>query len=113
MLGRSANDRLTLAVKHLVSLTLADRVIAKNGHAVAGEQVAYALIIFVSLAVITVAAWHDHSGKRRFSFRDIKIGGDVVIGPALEDDFLDAVAVPFQSPDDARIERRAFGHIAE
>ena len=110
VLGCTSNDRLPVPIEHLVTLALADRVVTKHRHAVPGEQNACALIAFVGLAVVTVAARHEHSGERRLSFGDIEIGRDVVIGPALEHGFLDAIAVPIQSPDDPRIERGTLGH---
>ena len=113
MLGRSSHDRLTLAIEHLKSLTLADRVVTENGHAVFREQDAGALIAFVRLAVVAMSAGQEHAGKRRFSFGDVKIRRDMMIGPALEDHFLDAIAVPLQRADDARIEWRSLGQVAE
>ena len=97
-----ASSVLPLRIKHLVPLSLADRVVAQNGHAVLCEQDAGALIAFVCLAVVTMAARQEYAGKRRRSFGNIEIGCHVVIGPALEDDLLDAITIAFELADDVR-----------
>ena len=84
---------LPLRIEQLEPLALADRVVAEHGHAVLGQQDARPADSLVRLAVVAVAARHEHAGKRRLAVGEIEIRRDVVIGPALEDDLLDAVAV--------------------
>ena len=65
------------------------------------------------LAVGVVAAGHQHRGERRLALRQVEQGRDMVVGPALVDDPFDAVAVAVDGADDARLERRLVGQVAE
>ena len=90
---------LPVRVEALVPLALADRVIAQDGHPVLRQQDASPLIALVGLAVVAVAARQEDARERGLAFGEVKVRRDVVAGAALEDDFLDAVAVALERAD--------------
>ena len=108
-----ANDRLALVIEHLEPFPLADRVIAQDGHAVFRQQDACALIGIVRLGIVAVPARQEHARKGMRAFRNVKVRRYMVVGPTLEKNLFDSVAVASQFTDDARVERRTFGEVAE
>ena len=100
----------------LPSLALIDGVEDERRHAVEGQQGAHRLIGVVSLGFEGMAARHQHAGIRRLE--TLCIGqkqqpGNVVLRLALEDDLLDAVALPRDRADDAGIQRGSLGQAAD
>ena len=106
MLGRAPlDDRLPARVEGLDPLPLADRVEAEGGEAVFCEEYADALVRFGRLAVLAVAARHEHARERRWAVGQVKQGRDVVPRPALVDDLFDRVPVAPVPADGAGVQR--------
>jgi hypothetical protein len=112
---RDGRKRLVIVfeVQRLIPFTLSDGVITQSRHAVFRQQDGHPLISAGRFAVVAVTARNEHCGERSFTRRQIEIGRDMMLGPAFEQDFLDAIAVPLQFADDLRVERRPFGESSQ
>jgi hypothetical protein len=66
------------------------------------------LIVWIGLTFVVMAALEQDGGKRPIAApRDVQIGGDEQVRPALVDDLLDFVLFPFQRSGGARVQRSA------
>ena len=100
---------------HLASLALVDGVEYEGRHAVEGQQSPHGLIFVMGFRLGRMAARHDHAGKWRLMISaggQEQQGGDVVLRLALEDHFLDPVAIAFDNACHSGIEGRLCGQAA-
>src|SRR5579859_2174714 len=93
MLGGGAGPLLSRLAKH-DALALAHGIENEGDESLFGETDAGALVILGCFAfLIMTAGLHYRRAARSGGFRPVQVGGDVIVGAALEDDFLDYVIV--------------------
>ena len=90
--GSGEVGMVAVEIQHLIALTLADRIVAERGHAVASQQDGDTLIAAGRLAIVAVPAGNQHRRKRSRRVGKIQIGGDVMVRPAGKDHLLNTVA---------------------
>jgi len=104
---------LSVRVDDLVTLSLADRVVADRGHGVLGQQDGSPLVLAGRLDVGAVTARDEHGRPGRRRLRQVQVGRDVEPWPAFQQDLFHAVALPFQAADDPSVQRRPFRQAAD
>ena len=113
IVGRREARALQLRVGVIDALALAHRVEGQHQVAQTRQALAAALVTLRRLAVQRVAHLEQHARVGWFAAGgDIKVGGDVQPRPAFVDHLLHTVARPLEATEDARVERRPFGHAA-
>ncbi len=108
----TADERLT----RLEALALVGRVDYERRES--GERALHAapLVAGSSLAFGGMAAWDEDAWVGRLECGGVgneEVSGDEIVGPALEDDLLDLVAIALDHAGCAGVERRPFGQAPE
>src|SRR5262249_50384920 len=106
--------RRPVGIEHLKAFALADGIIAEHRNAMLGGEDARELIRPRRFAgKVAVPARQDRAGVGAFAIGKVAIRDDVVLGPALKNDILDAITVALDRADDLGIEGGLLGKAAK
>ena len=100
-----------LVVEQLLAFALTDGVVAEHDEAMLREQAIGLLIRHPGLAVDGVTARMQHGGKRPLARGPVDIRRYMKSRPAFEEHLFDREPILAQHSGDARIQRRALGHL--
>jgi len=90
-LGRAAEFGPAIRVQDLGAFPLANRILGECGNPLSGQRDGNSLVVVGGFGGAAVSARYQDDRMRRFGIRQIERGGDVMLGLAFEEDFLEAI----------------------